>query len=376
MPARRALFDLVARAITDPTSPSVRAGLARVRAEELVALARHHRVAGQLGPAFEAAGLPVPDGVVDVRRRTMVGHLQKLQALRRATAALEPAGIAVLVVKGPVLASVWYGDPAARMYHDLDLLVPPAAFGSAIAALEAAGFAERNRNWTGYRALGMGEVPMEDGTVALDLHWHLVTFASDRPSFGFHTEDLLARRLPVELGPVVAHRLADDDTVAHTVLHAGLAGARLLIHQRDVQVVSARVERRAAARRLNEFGVGRLGSATLARVDHTLGGDDALARALGAPLWRAVNAAVDDVWARAAPDATNPFPSALLSSGRPTAAATTRAFGVQLARAAGRRLGVRTFTSRGGPLDVDVDAGGRADRDRFVAEVERGDYGR
>jgi hypothetical protein len=66
----------------------------------------------------------------------------------------------------------------------------------------------------------------------------------------------------------------------------------------------------------------------------------------------------------------------LLSSGRPTATATTRAFGVQVARAAGRRLGVRTFTSRGGPLDVDVDAGGRAERDRFVAEVERGVYGR
>jgi hypothetical protein len=175
---------------------------------------------------------------------------------------------------------------------------------------------------------------------------------------------------------VAAHRLGDDDTVAHTVLHAGLAGARLLIHQRDVQVVTERVGWRAAARRLKELGVGRLGSATVARVRHTLGGDDALARALGAPLWRVVNAAVDDVWTRAAPAAVNPFPSALLSSGRPTATATTRAFGVQLARAAGRRLGVRTFTSRGGPLDVDLDTGGRAERDRFVAEVERGEYGR
>jgi hypothetical protein len=376
MPARRALFDLVARAIAEPASPSVRAELPRVPAADVVALAGHHRVAGQLGPAFEAAGLPIPDGVVDVRRRTMVGHLQKLQALRRVTTVLEHAGIAALVVKGPVLASAWYGDPAARTYHDLDLLVAPVAFGAAIETLGGAGFTERNRNWSGYRALGMGEVPLEDGTVALDLHWHLVTFASDRSSFGFHTEDLLDRRVPIELGPVVAHRLDDDDTVAHTVLHAGLAGARLLIHQRDVQVVTARVEHRAAVRRMKELGVGRLGSATLARVGHTLGGDEALPRALGAPLWRTVNAAVDAVWARAVPGATNAFPSALLSSGRPTATATTRAFGVQLARAAGRRLGVRTFTSPGGRLDVDLDAGGRPERDRFVADVERGEFGR
>jgi hypothetical protein len=49
---------------------------------------------------------------------------------------------------------------------------------------------------------------------------------------------------------------------------------------------------------------------------------------------------------------------------------------VQLGRALGRHAGVRTFTSPGGPLDVDVDAGGRAERDRFLAEIERGAFGR
>jgi hypothetical protein len=222
----------------------------------------------------------------------------------------------------------------------------------------------------------MGEVPMEDGTVIVDLHWHLVTFASDRSDFGFRTAELLERRVPIELGSVATHRLSDDDTVAHTVLHAGLAGARLLLHQRDVQVVTARVDQRAAARRMEALGVARLGSATVARVERTLGGLDGTAEVLGAPLWRSVNTAVDRAWTRAIPWATNPFPSALLSSGRSTAAATTRALGVQLARAAGRHLGVRTFTSPGGPLDIHVDAGGRPERDRFVAEVERGEFGR
>jgi hypothetical protein len=333
-------------------------------------------VAGQLGPAYAAANRPLPDAVVQIRRSAIAGHLQKLQALRRAIDALERAGLAAVVVKGPVLASCWYDDPAARAYHDLDLLVDPAGFGAAIEALTGAGFTERNRNWSGYRALGMGEVPMEDGTVIVDLHWHLVTFASDRSAFGFRTAELLERRVPIELGSVDTHRLSDDDTVAHTVLHAGLAGARLLLHQRDVQVVTARVDERAAARRMEFLGVARLGSATVARVERTLGGVDGAAEALGAPLWRGVNTAVDRAWARAVPWATNPFPSALLSSGRSTMAATTRALGVQLARAAGRHLGVRTFTSPGGPLDIHVDAGGRPERDRFVAEVERGEFGR
>ena len=376
MAARRAHFDLLARAIADPASVAVSDGLEHTPDDELVALALHHRVAGQLGRAYEAARRPVPAAVVEFRHRATLAHLRKLHALRRATDVLERAGIAVVAVKGPVLASCWYGDPAARAYHDLDLLVDPAAFGAAIDAVVGAGFVERNRNWSGYRALGMGEVPMEDGTVALDLHWHLVTFASDRASFGFHTAALLERRVPVELGSVSAHRLADEDTVAHTVLHAGLAGARLLIHQRDVQVVTARVDAAAAVQRMEEFGVARLGSAALARVERTLGGLHGRAEALGSPLWRGLNDRVDRLWECALPTATNPFPSALLSSGRPSAVETARAFAVQLARAAGRHLGVRTFTSRGGPLDVDLDAGGRPERDRFVAEVERGRYGR
>ena len=31
-----------------------------------------------------------------------------------------------MVVKGPVLAELGYGDPGARLYEDLDLVVPAA----------------------------------------------------------------------------------------------------------------------------------------------------------------------------------------------------------------------------------------------------------
>src|SRR5262249_36275440 len=227
MGQRRILFDLLARAVGAPATLASALTLDADSVDDLVGLALQHRVAGQLGPAFEAAGWPVSAALAEVRRRATLGHLQKLRALRRATVALERAGLAFVVVKGPVLADAWYGDPAARMYHDLDLLVEPAGFSAAIAALGEAGFAERNRNWTGYRSLGLGEGPMENGTVAVGLHWHLVTFAADRPSFPFHTAELLERRVPIELGSVATYRLAARGTGAPTVPHTGCGGARL-----------------------------------------------------------------------------------------------------------------------------------------------------
>jgi hypothetical protein len=309
---RHELFGVLARALVEPAGfPALTAA----QTSRLVALAERHRVAAQLGSAFVATGRPVPDELHAARQRALVGHLQKLQALQRATAALDRAGMASLVVKGPVLAAGWYGDPAARSYHDLDLLVDPSGFSAAIDALSGAGFAEQNRNWTGYRALGMGEVPLSDGAVSIDLHWHLVTFSTERRWFPFHTGAALRQRRAIRLGSVDTHRLSDDDTVAHTVIHAGLAGARLLIHQRDVEVVVAAAGRPAAADRLRSLGLERLASATLDRVRRTFGlRHDALA-SVRSPGWQVVNAAADAAWAAVAPASWNPVPSALLSSG-------------------------------------------------------------
>jgi hypothetical protein len=56
------------------------------------------------------------------------------------------AGVPWLVVKGPALAEL-HGAPDLRAYSDLDVLVPSAAFGDALAALESAGAAVLARNW-------------------------------------------------------------------------------------------------------------------------------------------------------------------------------------------------------------------------------------
>jgi hypothetical protein len=227
----------------------------------------------------------------------------------------------------------------------------------------------------GYRALGMGEVPLGDGHVAIDLHWHLVTFRADRRWFPFHTGPALRNRRLIRLGSLDVYRLSDEDTVAHTVMHAGLAGARLLIHQRDVHVVAAAAGTAAAAERLRSLRLERLASATLDRVRRTFGWDDGLFAGIRSPAWQAANAVTDALWGVLAPASWNPVPSALLSAGRPTFGATASALALQAARGAGRHARARTFTSTGGPLDAEVDAGGRRERDRYLAEVERGAFG-
>jgi hypothetical protein len=368
------VFGALVRALRDPRS--LADGRPCGDEARLVELAAYHRVSGQLAAAYSAAGLAVPPPLAPVRAALTMHHLRHLQALGRIGHALDAAGIRWLALKGPLLAGIWYRDPAARMYHDLDILVDPAAFAAAIDTLGAGGFVELNRNWCGFRALGMGEVPLADDSVTVDLHWHLLPFARDRRSFSIPTGGVLDRRVAVDLGSVPVWSLADDDMLAHVVLHAGLAGARFLLHLRDVHMVGTRVDTATAAARMRLIGMERLAAATMDRVERLLGPIAAppMASALHHPAWRTLNGAVDAAWAVINGNTDKPYPSTLLASARATGAATVAEVARQGVTSVRRHTGRRTLTTPGGPLDWEVDAGGGAERDRFLREVEGGAY--
>src|SRR4051794_18222548 len=109
MRARRSRFLRLARALAEPASMRVDPAW-RTEAElaPMIELAEFHRVAGQLASAFRQADLAVPTTVDELARRSMLRHLQMLQGLRRAGDALDTAGVAWLVVKGPALTGRWY----------------------------------------------------------------------------------------------------------------------------------------------------------------------------------------------------------------------------------------------------------------------------
>jgi hypothetical protein len=370
---RAELFMTLAASFADP---EVLRDLTGRDLDEVLVLADHHRVLSQLAGPFAAASLPVPAAVTADRQAATLLHLRTADAVRRAGRALDAAGIRWAALKGPVLADRVYGDPAARRYQDLDLLVDPAAFADAIDALAAVGYGERTRNWAGLRRLGLGEVPLVDDTLMIDLHWHVVALERDRRAFAFRTADLLDRRVPIEIGGVGAWALADADLAAHTVLHALLNGAHLLLHLRDVHLAAA-LDWPAALERCRQARLGPGAAAVVDRAERVLGPIPHAASpdVLGGRAWRRLNAVVDGTWTRLAPGATNPFPSAVVMSGRATAGATAVELGRHGVDAVRRRLGRPTITSPGGPLDFDVDAGGSRERDRYLRDVATGTFG-
>ena len=102
----------------------------------------------------------------------------QLSSYRTIAAVADAVGEPFLVVKGPVLGAVWYGDPSVRQFSDIDVLVRRSDFGAFLAQLLDAGFGERSQNWRGFLDHEVAEIPLAHGHATIDLHWDLV--ASER----------------------------------------------------------------------------------------------------------------------------------------------------------------------------------------------------
>jgi hypothetical protein len=105
------------------------------------------RITGLAIDALHAGRVEVSAAAHDdllARHEEQLGlDLQLERLLCDATAALAGAGIAYRALKGPVLAHTVYGDPAARSFGDVDVLVPGPAFDAAIDTLTPLGFDRR-----------------------------------------------------------------------------------------------------------------------------------------------------------------------------------------------------------------------------------------
>jgi hypothetical protein len=115
---------------------------------------------------------------------TVAQHLRVVAELAALTKVLDSISYPWVTVKGPALAELAYPDPALRPYVDLDVLVHPAGFGAAVAALEAYGAELFDQNWTlqRHRRRAESTFALPYGTW-LDLHWHLVNDGNARDAF-------------------------------------------------------------------------------------------------------------------------------------------------------------------------------------------------
>ena len=106
--------------------------------------AQRNHVTPLLLASLSDGAVQVPQDVLDeLRRRTTSAagrSLRQIPALESLCAVLERANIRYLVLKGIPLSLRLYGDPARRMADDFDVLVSPAQFWQADAALVQAGY--------------------------------------------------------------------------------------------------------------------------------------------------------------------------------------------------------------------------------------------
>jgi hypothetical protein len=174
-----------------------------------------------------------------VARVRHVDDLDHLDATATAVlAAFNRAGVAALLLKGPVLARVLYTREERRNYGDVDILVEPSALGRAREVLREGGWVcVQERLGVEDVGGGLHGETWIAGDVVVDLHWRLaVTEAPAQAAWNA----LYARHQLIDLA---GHRVATLDRsglALHVATHAAQHGSRHPPGLRDLELALAR----------------------------------------------------------------------------------------------------------------------------------------
>jgi hypothetical protein len=145
------------------------------------------------------------------------------EELARLLGVLGKAGIRVVPLKGVALAQSLYGDVAARVCVDIDILVPPANVDQTIALLLASGYrTEHNDPYLEKLALRHGRhfSMVREGrgiSFLLELHWILIQHSSHNHEA---VRDLWAEARPQPFLEVPAHSLNSEWEFLYLCIHA------------------------------------------------------------------------------------------------------------------------------------------------------------
>ena len=184
----------------------------------------------------QRSGHPLAPGLKRLALEAAARHLRTVQDLTTLVGALDGAGIAHAVLKGPMLRSIVFEQTDVRDYTDLDVLVSPDQLRATLHVLEGIGAALLPTDWEHITQARTAELALvlANGTL-LDLHCHLVNRGRARDGYRFTTGDLLSRRVARNLSGLRCTTLDDLDFVLHVALHACLSGCTQLRWLLDVQ---------------------------------------------------------------------------------------------------------------------------------------------
>ena len=195
--ADRSALELVAQALT---------GELRLDAIDDATLAKIAQSAGRHGVLGLLAHPSFESGQLAARAR----HLRAKRFTLRATAALEAANVAHVVLKGVAAGARW-ADPTVRLQSDLDVLVTPGDLQHAGEVLQRAGVAGR-KFMDGEHMHNAAFEPADKGGLLLELHHDL----SSHHAYVADVPLLLSRR--ARAGDVWA--LQPEDDAVYLALHA------------------------------------------------------------------------------------------------------------------------------------------------------------
>jgi Uncharacterised nucleotidyltransferase len=344
------------------------AGVERCPPTAIVAGAERHRVAPAVYLCLRHA--EVEASALDALRSRyedqLVRHLTVTADLAVVAEVLSGLGATWVVMKGPVLADRLWPRPDMRQYFDLDILVEPRRFKTAISSLEQTGARLIDRNWPLIGSQHRGELSLElpYGT-SLDLHWDLVNDEHLRRQLRLPVEEMLTRAVRVKVGDLEVPTFDAVDTLLSLAMHAAHAGATRLVWLKDVERAAAvpdldwaEVDRRARAQ-----GLDLALSMILDRAWRTLGTGTAHPGWQPAGgVWRWGARAVGRFVATPGLSDTDRTGQLLFRSVRSTSWQSAQAAWQQL------RHPPKGYESEGNPLHIDIEDASA--RDDFFAVVE------
>jgi hypothetical protein len=235
------------------------------------------RLTGFAVAAVEAGSLTLSSGQAeDLLERYRDAMLQVLALERHLvtlSAALEDAGVELVLLKGSALAHTVYPDPSWRPFADLDFLVRGRDWQRACEVLAERGFRRglpEPRARFDVRFGKAAELRGEDG-LTIDLHRTLVV-----GPFGLwiDLDELFAGTTSFSLGGRSLRRLDDTSLFLHACIHASLGWwPPLLMPVRDVtQVASyAKVDWDLVAQRTRRWRLAAVVRHALETASETLG---------------------------------------------------------------------------------------------------------
>lgn len=361
----RPLASLLVQSVSDDCSKALPDGVAELPAQAVFEAGALHRVRPALRRRLAAAsGVPsewMPP-LEAAKHQQLIRHLRALADLGRIRRAFERADVRWAVTKGPVLAAAVWPHPDMREYTDLDVLVHPADFGRALAALESEDFTYVDRNWPEVVVQNRAELAMRGPSgFPLDLHWDIAVSPEARRAFPTDLPAMLTRTRFVDVGgDVVVPALEATDTLLHVAHHAALSGANRLMWIADVFYAARQpgvdwdeLERRArAARMLTTIAV------VLARAERAFNTEFAMPTAMRARTERTVIGRTAVLRERRHPFPGLPGDAALsgleYASGRENAWATVGTAARSWWRVRWTQARVARFGPDVNPLDADV----------------------